>query len=141
MSAANRAAALSVHFEADDLFVLAHAEGFGSYDDARQTLAGGVSLSFKGEWVSLVCPGRAPKRLCPSDSDECGRWPADADRSSQEDQWAAQLPIPVFLALRPDTARFRPVWAAVMEWESGADGRFSRMTASASGSIDTLAPR
>ena len=141
MGGARRAAALSVHFEADDLFVLAHAEGFGCFDRAQRALAAGLSLSFEGEWVSLVCPGRAPKRLCPSDSDECGRWPADADRSSQEDQWAAQLSIPVFLSFRPDASLFRPTWAAVMEWEKGADGRFSRMIASASGSIDTLAPR
>ena len=41
----------------------------------------------------------------------------------------------------PHAARFRPAWAAIMEWESGANGRFSRMIASASGSIDRLAPR
>ncbi len=141
MSPANRAAALSVHFEAGDLFVLAHAEGFGSYAEARQAIAAGPGLLFEDGWISLVLPDRPPKRLCPSDGDECGRWPAGADRTSQEDQWAAQLPVPAFLALRPDAARFCPVWAVVMEWESGANGRFSRMIASASGSTDTLAPR
>jgi hypothetical protein len=108
-----RAAALSVHFEADDLFVLAHVEGFGSFDEARRALASGPGLSFDGGWIAVVCPGRAPRRLCPYDNDECGRWPAAADRSSHEDSRAAQLSIPAFMAFGPDAALFRATWAAV----------------------------
>lgn len=60
-----------VHFEAEDLFVLADVEGFGSFDEARPTLAGGVSLSFEGEWVSLVCRRKRTRTPLPLKG-----WPA-----------------------------------------------------------------
>lgn len=132
--------ALAVHFEADDLFVLAHVEDLASFDAAQHILAARPLLSFDKAGTWLLCPGRKPRLLCPSDNDECGRWPAGADRSSREDYQAAQLSMPDFMALNPDAARFRITWAAVTEWETDASGRFIRLIASASGSIDTLAP-
>lgn len=135
-----RAAALAVHFEADDLFVLAHVEGFASFDEAQGALAAGPRLSFDKARAWLLSPGREPRLLCPSDDDECGRWPARADRSSRENFQAAQLSMPDFMAFNPDAARFRITWAAVTEWETDASGHFTRLIASASGSIDTLAP-
>jgi hypothetical protein len=136
-----RAASLSVHFEAGDLFVLTRLDNFACFAEAQEALVSGVSLILDDDWISVACPGREPKPLCSDDNDECGRWPDGANRSCQEDAWTAQLSVPVFLALRPDMARLRPVWGAIAEWEKGADGRFIRTLASTSGSIDKLAPR
>lgn len=60
-----KTAALSIHFEAGDLFVLAQLEGFGSFGEAQRALAAGPSLSFEGRWISVLCHGRSPQRLCP----------------------------------------------------------------------------
>lgn len=130
-----RAAGLSIHFEADDLFVLAHIEGFGSVVEAEMALADGPTLSFDGGWVSVACPGRAPRRLCPSAGDECGRWPADADRDSPEDYRAAQLSIPEFLAALTASHAFRPTWFGMVEYEIDPGGRFKDVIRSASGGI------
>ena len=135
------AAALSVHFEAGDLFVLANLGGFACFDDAQRALTSGISLTFEDNWISVVCPGREPQRLCPDNSDECGRWPAGADRFSHEEQWAAQLSMPDFVLLCSVITQLCPVWASIVEWEKGADHRFKEIRTSASGSIGTLAPR
>lgn len=138
-----RSAALAVHFEAGDLFVLAHIEGFKSFNEAQRTLMAAPRLFFSDDRLFIAYSGAELHALFSSEDysglDECGRWHPGADRASLEDGWAAQLSVPAFMALRPNAARFRPVWAAVQEWESGADGRFIRIIASASGSIDTLA--
>lgn len=133
-------AALSVHFEADNLFVLAHIENLTSFEEGRRVLGLRPSLSFTEGRATVLCPGQEPRLLCPSDDDECGQWPANADRTSRDDYQAAQLSVADFMALNPDAARFRIVWAAITECEMKPDGRFSRLAASASGSIDTLVP-
>ena len=143
MASTTRTAALSAYFEAGDLFVLAHIEGFASFDGAKRALIAGPRLFFADDRIFVACPGREAQLLFSDgyDSlDECGRWLPGANRSLREDGEASRLSMPALLALQPDAARFCIVWAAVQEWEQDANRRFIRSVASASGSIDTLAP-
>lgn len=134
-----RAANLSAHFEAGDLFVLAHIAGIANIEEARRVLEAGPRLSFKGGWTSLVSLGREPRRLCPYDDDEVGCWPAGANRDCRDEFLAAALSMPDFMALLPEKSNFQPVWFAVSEWEKDTSGRAVRLIGSASGSIGTLA--
>ena len=134
------AATLSVLFEAEDLFVLTHAIGLADLAEARRLLIATPSLLFDRDWTSVLFVGREPRRLCPYDNDECGRWPLGADRECPDEFQAASMPMPDFMALKPEHAAFNLVWFSMSEWEKAEDGTPIRLIASALGSIGTLAP-
>lgn len=52
-----RLAALAVHFEAGDLFVLAHIEGFKSFDEAQQALMAAPCLFFSDDRLFIAYSG------------------------------------------------------------------------------------
>ncbi|MBL6080690.1 hypothetical protein JMJ56_21980 [Belnapia sp. T18] len=130
---------LSIQFEGGDLFALAHVDGLADQEEARCILDAEPRLSFDDGWASLACAGREPRRLCPYDCDEVGRWPLGVDRTCSDELRAASLPMPDFMALHPETAELRPVWFGIVSWERDESGVPVRLISSASGSIGTLA--
>lgn len=132
-----RAVGLSIHFEASDLFVLAHIENLGSVAKAEKVLAAQPALAFDDGWISVLYRGQAPRRLCPTTGDECGRWPASADRNCPEDYRSAQTSIPELRAAITVEHVFRPIWFGIVEYEKDAEGRFKDIIHSVSGDIGT----
>ncbi len=132
-----RDAGLSIYFEADALFVLVHIESLGSMTEAEKMLAARPTLAFDGDWISVLCPGRAPRRLCPTVGDEYGVWPAGTDRDSSDDYRIAQTFVSKFLAALTAEHVFQPTWYGIVEYVNDTDGRFKEITRSMSGDIDT----
>lgn len=131
-------AGISIHFEADDLFVLAHIEDLASLEEAERVLDAGPSLAFDDGWISLLCAGRPARRLCPTLCDDCGRWPPGADRDSSDDYRAGLLSIPQFMTILTPQHVFRPTWFGIVEYEKDEEGRFKDLIRTVSGGIDKL---
>ena len=133
-------ATLSVVFEGECLFVATWIKNLNSSKEARALLQRGLSLSSDGSGIFLCSGAVVSRRLCELEGDEFGRWPAGADRQSEEQHRSARIHLAEFLSYLPRDRSLQLAWWGITKYEYNRHGKLTSISKPAMENTDTLVP-